>query len=107
MPYRTRLTLSSGDRRLLDDTVDRVCDVANRKGANLGGPHTKPTKTISVPLFRSTTAVDPIDTWEYTIYTRELVITGHDGVARSISQLSIPPGVAIDLRIESTEPVES
>lgn len=105
MPYRTTLELTSGDRSALDGAVDRLCALAAAKGAEITGPHTRPGRTVSVPLFKRLEGGDRFDTWEYEVCVRELAVVGHEGVARTIASTSLPDSVAVSLTIDHVERV--
>lgn len=105
MPYRTRLVLTSGDRTALDAAVESLRSLAAAKGAEVAGPHTKPSRTIGVPLFKRHDGDERFGTWEYDVYVRELTVTGHDTVARSLASASLPNSVAVSLTIDHIEPM--
>lgn len=100
MPYQATLQLRSGDRAALDATVDDLVAIATGKGAEVAGPHPKPTKTVRVPLYTSHAGEKLLRMWEYTVYTRHLEITGHEAVAKRLAQQSIPSQVAISMTID-------
>lgn len=104
MPYRTNLELTSGDRTALDAAVESLRSVAASKGAEVTGPHSRPSRTISVPMYKRLDKDDVFDTWEYEICVRELIVTGHEGVARSIAAKSLPASVAVSMTLEHVEP---
>lgn len=100
MPYRTRLELTSGDRVALDATIDRIRTMVERKGANLAGPHTRPTEEVEVPLYKSHRGEDRFRPWRYAIYRRELEIVGHEGVAREMAAFELPSSIHVTLTIQ-------
>ena len=102
MTFVTQLTLQSGDRAALDGVVDEIRTTAERKGAALKGPHTHPPEHRSVPLQQSLHAADDrtCGSWEYTVFTRELEIHGHEEVARMVMAQSFPDSVHIEVEIE-------
>lgn len=103
MSYRTKLVLESGDRRALDATVSELRTVAAAKGAEVAGPHTKPSRRVQIPLYKRLDGVERFGTWEYEIYTRELTVVGHDGAARAIASEAIPKSIAVTLTIDTVE----
>lgn len=105
MPYRARIELESGDRHALEATVDRLRAVADRKGADVTGPHALPTRTVDVPLYRDHAATTPRGTWRYQIYSRKLEIVGHETVTRAIASVDVEPAVAIDFSVETADAV--
>lgn len=103
MPYRARLELVSGDREALDASVDRLRQLADRKGANVTGPHARPTREIDVPLYRHHDADEPRATWRYRVYTRHLEVVGHESVTRAIANVPIDPAVSVSFNVESAD----
>ncbi|MCW8173136.1 30S ribosomal protein S10 [Natrialba swarupiae] len=101
MTFVTRLTLQSGDRAALDGIVNDIKSTAERKGAALKGPHSHP-ETRSVPQHSRLHADDDrrFSAWEYTIFTRELEIHGHDNLARNIASQNFPDSVHIEAEVE-------
>ena len=100
MTFVTRLTLQSGDRAVLDDVVTDIKKVARRKGAELKGPHPRPPRTLHVPQRKTVSGNASFDEWEYTVYTREMEIFGHEGVARIVADRAFPAGVHLSVEIE-------
>jgi ribosomal protein S10 len=101
MPFVTTLVFKSGDRQLLDDTVDGIKDDAARKGVELKGPHPKPPEDHSVPQSkRLLDDDDHFDSWTYTVYTREVRIVGHDEFARDIAGRDMPAPISVEAEID-------
>ena len=102
MPFVTKLTLQSGDRRVLDAVVDDIKSRASRKGVELKGPHAHPSVDVRVPQQRR--LADPsaggFDPWHYTVYVRTLEIHGHDGFAREVAGDDFPAGVRVEAEVE-------
>ena len=101
MPFVTKLTLTSGNRPVLDEVVDDIKATAARKGVELKGPHPQPPTDIRVPQAKR---LHPdggtFDPWTYTAYTRTIEIVGHDEFARSIAEREFPQGVQVEAEIE-------
>lgn len=101
MPFVTTLEFSSGDRRLLDDVVDDVKGRAQRKGAELKGPHPRPPTDVAVPqsarLAADGGAFEP---WHYTVYTRTIEIVGHDEFARAIAGEDYPDRIHVEADVQ-------
>ena len=102
MTFVTRLTLQSGDRTALEHVVEDIKRTAERKGAQLKGPHSRPQSRLSVPQYRRLHADDErrFSSWEYTVFTRELEIHGHDNLARNIAEQNFPDSVHIEAEVE-------
>lgn len=100
MPFVTTLEFTSGDRRLLDDVVDDVKLRAERKGAELKGPHPQPPTDFSVPQSKLL-APDggTFDDWRYTVYTRTVAIVGHDDFARSVASDEYPDRIHVEAEV--------
>ncbi|WP_254767206.1 uS10/mL48 family ribosomal protein [Salinilacihabitans rarus] len=102
MTFVTRLTLQSGDRAALDGIVDDIKHTAERKGAALKGPHSHPPEKLSVPQHRRLHADDErmFPSWEYTVFTRELEIHGHDEFARRVAARDFPDSLHVEVEVE-------
>lgn len=102
MTFVTRLTLQSGDRAALDSIVDDIKTTAEKKGAALKGPHSHPPEDLTVPQHCRLHADDErrFPSWNYTVFTRELEIHGHDNLARNIASQNFPDSVHIEAEVE-------
>lgn len=101
MTFVTRLTLQSGDRAVLDGEVEAIQRTVERKGAELKGPHSDPPVSTRVPQYKSLERDgEEFPAWDYTVYTRELEIVGHDEVARRIAHREFPAGVHVQAEVE-------
>ncbi len=102
MTYVTRLRLQSGDRDALDSVVEGIKSTAERKGAALKGPHSHPPRTLGVPRHARLHADDDrrFDDWEYTVFSRELEIHGHDGLARDVASRELPDSVHVEVEVK-------
>lgn len=104
MTFVTKLTLQSGDRAALDALVADIETAAERKGADVKGPHPEPPETFRVPLGKRLSGgdADGFDPWEYTVYTRRMEVVGHDEVARAITHgTRFPASVHVEATVES------
>ena len=101
MPFVTKLRLQSGDRKALDGVVTDIKETADRKGAELKGPHPKSPDHRRVPLYKRVDSEDTFGTWNYTVYTRTTEIVGHDEFAREVTEWSFPDSVHVTAEIES------
>lgn len=101
MTYVTKITLQSGDRVALDETVNDLKQFITRKGAELTGPHPRPPTDISVNLHKRLAAHSgQFPPWSYTVYTREMEIRGHDGLARAIATRSYPSSIHVRIELD-------
>ncbi|MFP8952847.1 30S ribosomal protein S10 [Natrialbaceae archaeon A-arb3/5] len=102
MTFVTRLTLQSGDRVVLDELVDDIKTAAERKGAALKGPHSRPPETLSVPQRCRLHADDDrrFSSWSYTVFTRELELHGHDELARDLTSRNFPDSIHVEVEVE-------
>jgi len=100
MSFVTRLTFQSGDRRALEAAVEDIKAAARRKGVQFKGPHAHPPEAFRVPLYKTLDAGDAFGTWEYSVYTREIDIVGHDAFAREVAQWDLPPGIHVSAEVE-------
>ncbi|MFC6836438.1 uS10/mL48 family ribosomal protein [Halomarina ordinaria] len=100
MTFVTTLTLTSGNRHVLEDVVGDIKTTAERKGAELKGPHPAPPADYRVPLSKRLDDGDSFDPWEYTVYKRTVRIVGHDGFARQASQREFPDDVHVEVEVE-------
>lgn len=107
MTFVTKLTLQSGDRPALDALVAEIESTAERKGAEVKGPHSEPPRTFRVPQSKRLSGEDgpQFDPWSYTVYTRRMEIVGHDEVTRRITQRTrFPDSVHVEAAVETTTP---
>jgi len=103
MTFVTTLTLSSGDRHVLDDVVEDIKQRAGRKGVEFKGPHPKPPENYRVPMQKRLDGGGTrsrFESWRYTVYTRTLRIVGHDGFAREVAGQSYPDAVHVEAEVE-------
>jgi ribosomal protein S10 len=107
MTFVTKLRLRSGDREALDRVVEDIRSAAERKGAELKGPHSRPPDRLRVPQYRSLDAVAEYSAWDYTVYARDLEIVGHDDLARSIASRDFPSSIHVEVEVERVDPVGS
>jgi len=105
MTFVTKLTLQSGNRPALENVVDEIRSTAERKGADLRGPHSAPPDRLSVPQYKSASGDETrqFRSWDYTVYTRELEIVGHNKLAREVAEFDFPDGVHVEAELEQVE----
>lgn len=101
MPFVTKLTLESGDRRQLDDVVDQIKRRAERKGAELKGPHPKSPEQVRVPQSKTLgPSGGRFEPWDYTVYTRTIEIVGYDEFARSVAGRDYDESIHVEAEVE-------
>jgi ribosomal protein S10 len=101
MPFVTKLTMESGDRRRLDSVVDEIKEQAERKGVELKGPHPRPPDHLRVPQSK-TLGPDGgrFESWDYTVYTRTVEIVDHEEFARSVAGREFDEGIHVEAAVE-------
>lgn len=99
MTFATRLRLESGNRDALMRVVEEIRSMAEQKGAELNGPHSYPPETLRVPQHKGIGVQDRFEAWEYTVYRRELEISGHEDLAREITEREFPESIHVEAEI--------
>ena len=105
MTFVTKLRLQSGDRAALDRVVEEIRSTAERKGAELKGPHSEPPTELRVPQHKRVEGGGRFDDWKYVVYARKLEIHGHDELARRVTGREFPPSVHVEAEIEQVNPL--
>jgi len=101
MTFVTTLSLTSGNRYVLDDVVEEIKADARRKGAEFKGPHPEPPEEYRVPQRRRLDADgEEFEPWQYTVYARTLRIVGHDQFARAVAGREYPEAVRVEAEVE-------
>jgi ribosomal protein S10 len=101
MTIVTKLTLRSGDRTALDGVVHDIRDAAQRKGAELKGPHSEPPETLRVAQPKRLTGEGgSFDDWGYTVYSRRVELHGHEALARSLIERDYPSSIRVEAEME-------
>lgn len=105
MTFVTKILLQSGDRPALDGVVSDIRSIAERKGAELKGPHSEPPDRKRIPQYKTVSGDESrqFKSWEYTVYTRKLEIVGHNEVARRVADLEFSPGIRVEVELEQIE----
>lgn len=103
MTFVTKLTLESGDRVVLEETVAEIKSFVSGKGVQLKGPHPRPPVDYRVPLQkRLDDSAAAFPDWEYSVYRRDLEIVGRDEVARAVATRSFPRSIRVTVEVERT-----
>lgn len=105
MTFVTKLSLQSGDRAVLEDTVSELVATVERKGAECKGPHSSPAKTLRVPQYKRLQAGDKFSPWEHSVYTREMEIHGADDIAREVTTQEFPDSIHVEVEIDQKKPL--
>jgi len=104
MTFVTILTLSSGDRTVLENVVSDIKTAASRKGVQLKGPQTPPPESFRVPQpKRLHPDGGEFESWSYSVYTRTIRIVGYDDFARTATQRSFPHGIHVEAEVEQVK----
>jgi ribosomal protein S10 len=101
MSFVTRMTFQSGDRKALDDVVGELRETLERKGAQFNGPHSRPTESLSVPMYADVTSDRTFEDWTHTVFTRTIELVGHDALARQLTERSLPESVHLSVEVTS------
>jgi small subunit ribosomal protein S10 len=101
MSFVTRMTFQSGDREALDGVVADVRGTLERKGAQFNGPHSRPTQTLSVPMYADVDSDRTFDDWTHTVFTRTVELVGHDSLARELTERSFPESIHLSVEVTS------
>ena len=108
MPFVTKLRFRSGDQPALDEVVDDLKRLLERKGVECKGPHSDPPTGYSVPQHSDLAAGDgQYDAWRYTVYSRRMEIHGSDRIAREVGLMEFPESVRIEIEVEQRTPIGS
>ncbi|WP_313694902.1 uS10/mL48 family ribosomal protein [Halorarum halobium] len=105
MTFVTKLRFQSGDRAALDDTVDGLRDMLERKGAECKGPHTEPSEHVRVPLYDTLAPGSVLGEWSYELFSRRIEIHGNDHIAREVGHMDFPDSVHVEIELEQREQV--
>ena len=101
MTFVTKLTVQSGDRTVLEQTVEEIKAFVSGKGVQLKGPHPRPPRNYRVRLQKRLDGSESAyPAWEYTVYRRDLEIVGRDEVARDVATREFPRSIQVTITIE-------
>lgn len=105
MTFVTKLSFQSGDRAVLEDTVNDLKTSIERKGAECKGPHSSPPDRIRVPQYKRLQPGDKFSPWEYTVYTRRMEIHGADDIAREVVANDFPDSIHVEVEVDQKKPL--
>jgi small subunit ribosomal protein S10 len=98
---RIRIRLKAFDHRVLDDSVRRIVDAAERTGANVIGPVPLPTRIEKFTVNRSP-FVDKDSREQFEIRTHKRLIDVLEPGPKTIenlTKLDLPAGVDIEIKL--------
>lgn len=105
MTFVTKLTFQSGDRAALDDTVEGIKEMLERKGVECKGPHSSAPEKFHVPQYHNLINGETFDTWTYTVYTRRMEIHGSEHIAREVSHMDFPDSLHVEIEVGRKRPL--
>ncbi|MCX7706559.1 MAG: 30S ribosomal protein S10 [Anaerolineae bacterium] len=98
---RIRIRLKAFDHRVLDDSVRKIVDAAERTGANVVGPVPLPTRIEKFTVTRSP-FIDKDSREQFEIRTHKRLIDVLDPGPKTIenlTKLDLPAGVDIEIKL--------
>jgi small subunit ribosomal protein S10 len=98
---RIRIRLKAFDHRVLDDSVRRIVDAAERTGAAVVGPVPLPTRIEKFTVARSP-FIDKDSREQFEIRTHKRLIEVLDPGSKtieSLTKLDLPAGVDIEIKL--------
>ena len=98
---RIRIRLKAFDHRVLDDSVRKIVDVAERTGAAVVGPVPLPTRIEKFTVMRST-FIDKKSREQFEIRTHKRLIDVLEPGTKTIenlTRLDLPAGVDIEIKL--------
>jgi small subunit ribosomal protein S10 len=98
---RIRIRLKAFDHRVLDDSVRRIVDAAERTGAAVVGPVPLPTRVERFTVTRSP-FIDKDSREQFEIRTHKRLIDVLDPGSKtieSLTKLDLPAGVDIEIKL--------
>lgn len=98
---RLRIKVSAYEHKLLDDSVAKIIEAANRVGAEVAGPIPMPTKMKKYTVNRSTFIYNTSrEQYEMRIHTRLIdVMNPNTKITEALTNLSLPSGVNIEVKM--------
>ncbi|WP_096391025.1 uS10/mL48 family ribosomal protein [Halopenitus persicus] len=105
MTFVTKLSFESGDRRVLEETVEDLHRTLERKGVECKGPHAFSPERTRVQLYKQLRPGDQFSPWEYTVYARKLEIHGSDDIAREMVDRDFPDSVHVEVEVDRKKPL--
>jgi small subunit ribosomal protein S10 len=99
---RIRLKIRSYDHRLIDTSTKQIIDTAMRNGAEILGPIPLPTEFRKYTVNRSTFVhKNAREQFEMRMHKRLIeIINPNQKIVESLSNLNLPSGVDVEIRLE-------
>lgn len=99
---RIRLKIRSYDHRLIDTSTKQIIDTATRNGAEILGPIPLPTEFRKYTVNRSTFVhKNAREQFEMRMHKRLIeIINPSQKIVESLSNLNLPSGVDVEIRLE-------
>ncbi|AVM43105.1 30S ribosomal protein S10 [Fastidiosipila sanguinis] len=101
MSQKIRIRLKAYEHRILDESVERIVETANRTGATVSGPIPLPTKKEVVTILRSP-HVDKDSREQFEMRTHKRLIdiyAPNTKTVEALMKLDIPAGVNIEIKL--------
>ena len=98
---RIRIRLKAFDHRVLDDSVRKIVEAAERTGANVVGPVPLPTRIEKFTVMRAT-FIDKDSREQFEIRTHKRLIDVMEPGPKTIenlTKLDLPAGVDIEIKL--------
>lgn len=98
---KLRLIVSAFESKILDESVKKIMDVAEKYNATIVGPVPLPTKTKKWTVIRSSFVYkNSQEAFERRTHKRMMDIINPDGkITEALTNLSIPSGVEVEVKM--------
>ena len=98
---KLRLIISAFESKILDESVKKIIDVAEKYNAKIVGPVPLPTKIRKYTVLRSSFVYkNSQEAFERRTHKRVLDIINPDGkITEALTNLSIPSGVEVEVKM--------
>lgn len=98
---KLRIKVSAYEHKLLDESVTKIIEAANRFDAEVAGPIPMPTKMKKYTVNRSTFIYNTSrEQYEMRIHTRLIdILNPNPKIVEALTNLSLPSGVNIEAKM--------
>ncbi len=94
-----KINLTAYDHRLLDSSVEKIVSVIKDAGATIAGPIPMPTSIKKYTVIKAPHEYNSKEQFEQRIHRRVIMVSNSNPKAvSSLSSLSLPAGVGIQIR---------